>query len=52
MVIDTPQSAVADAMIGKATRNVAVSTDVALSVSLDRAPQGAPPAPPGDTSSP
>ena len=35
-----------------ATRKVAASADVALSLSLDRAPQGAPPSTPGDTSSP
>jgi serine/threonine-protein kinase len=35
-----------------ATRKVAAGTDVALSVGLDRAPQGAPPPTPGDTSSP
>jgi serine/threonine protein kinase len=35
-----------------ATRKVAASADVALSLSLDRAPQGAPPPAPGGTSSP
>jgi serine/threonine-protein kinase len=35
-----------------ATRKAAASSDVSLSVSLDRAPQGAPPPTPGNTSSP
>jgi hypothetical protein len=35
-----------------ATRKLATGADVALSVALDRAPRGAPPPTPGDTSSP